>query len=364
MPIGNTILVEKKMKTTATTNNNEATVSELVALYSSGDRGKKISFSHQIKKVSSSIRDEVWDQLGKKGLPRPGRANASQEGHAKNESDGRTFWTEEEWKKLTNTVWYMRKHDPVATVLQLTIRAQAQFPEERRRKLLTNAQIKPVIEGLKKIDEEITDIKLKYQNIKNTPNKDEIINQLSDEEVFNKFSKRVLEQVTPDEIASYFSADALIDSVPLPVLVGYTVQKFMTVLGEEKTEFNKQILGLIEKIHPETKHEKIVAKSSAAVIPIPKNLSKITLLGFAPDQAQEISDKFRERAVLNFVDKNDTIPENQDVIVLWARFCSHSMQNQAKTKARQGVKLITHYGGIEALFVEIERFIKQKEAGK
>ena len=75
-------------------------------------------------------------------------------------------------------------------------------------------------------------------------------------------------------------------------------------------------------------------------------MPKVTILGMKAEQTQIVQQQLGSKANLNFVDKKrkstGSIPDNQDIVVLWVTFVSHVVFDHAKKARDKGAQLIYH----------------------
>jgi hypothetical protein len=331
---------------------------ELVDMYASGKQGKRNWFTRRMKKHSAADQGKVWKELERLGHHRPGEGPSQPK-----QSRSMIIWTEDEWDKLAELVWRMRKNAPSDTLVSLAKRAMSQFPQDRQRNIRVNNELKPLIERLKiqdeqllKLQDECNSLKARLENTQEAPSRDEILDSLDDEEVYIRFGDRVLAALTPHEVISRYSQEMLLEHVQLPDMAGALVRGLLESWSSQKedTELTSTLKDLRAAIAANSNKPKM---PTPQVRPQATRLPKVTVIGMKSNQMQEVQKRLGDRVNFNFVDKNrkaDAIPTSQDVIVLWASFVTHAMQDQAKKAAANGTKLIVHHGGVEKMIKEIE----------
>ncbi len=236
----------------------------------------------------------------------------------------------------------------------------------RQRNIRVNNELKPLIERLKARDEELLSfqdecgrLKSRLQNTQEAPSREQILDSLDDEEIFLRFSDKVLHALTPHEVISQYPQEMLLEHIQLPDMAGALVRGLLESWSSSQAG-SSELTAVLNDMRA-----LVAAGSNKPKMPTPQvsrpateRLPKVTVIGMKPNQMQEVQKRLGDRVNFNFVDKNrkaDAIPAHQDVIVLWASFVKHAMQDQAKKAAASGgTKLIVHHGGVEKMIQEIE----------
>ena len=113
-------------------------------------------------------------------------------------------------------------------------------------------------------------------------------------------------------------------------------------------------------------------KKKPLSIPTPPTvdrLPKVTIIGLLSVQAQTVGERLQGRAKFNFVSKSRTdnkggdgscVPHDQDIIVLAAKFISHSIQDHTQKRvAGTKTKLIVHHGGVDMMIRRLDEELPQ-----
>jgi hypothetical protein len=322
----------------------------------------------------------------------------------------RIMWTEDEWEKIAETVYSMRRNRPIPALVKLVNRAMKQMPAERRRKLQGVNNLKPLIDRLLKIgveektkaeeydryrsqiqqmgkiptreeiistltDEELNQVKLRvstldFDNV-NIAWKDKILANLTDEEILTRFSQTVLDNQTPAQLMEMVDPEVVLNCLPFPKVFGFVAEHCMESIGQFSSLFTAQ--PVFKQMRPPTAFKQPeVAPTRAPQAPttpaIPKVVRvekpKVTIIGLKGDQEQRVLQELGNRCDFTFIEsdaKSKSIPDGQDVIVLWANFTSHCFQSKAKAKAKakatNGTRLITHHGGLGEMIKTIKKVI-------
>lgn len=341
---------------------------ELVDMYATGKQGKRNWFTRRMKQRSASEQSRVWKELERLGHHRPDEGLSEPK-----QSRTMIIWTEDEWDKLAELVWRMRKNSASDTLVSLAKRAMSQLPQDRQRNIRVNNELKPLIERLKAKDEELLRLEDECQSLrdrlkttKEAPSREQVIESLTDEEIYVHFSDRVLDALTPHEIISRYPKEMLMEHIELPDMASGLVRGLLETWTASIREEDELVTVLRE-----LKDQLATASGKKQKMPMPMpmpqvrtRLPKVTIIGMKSNQQQEVEKRLGDRCNFHFVDKNrkaDAIPATQDVIVLWASFVTHAMQDQAKKAANGKTKLIVHHGGVEKMIGEIEQALPSNQ---
>lgn len=334
-------------------------VDELCYYFESGKATQRRWFSRKMKALSDEEQERVWQELERRGHKRPGTERTSRH---------YIVWTDAEWDKLTEHVWTLRKNNPAEPLLDMARRALPQFPKERQRVIRAAKEIEPLIERLKQRDElaaattaEAQRLRQQVQQLTEQAAKlissEEVLGTLTDAEVVERYGKRVLQIMTPDEVLCGYPVEALLSYVPNVELIAQAARVQAEALESQQ--------GLAESIRELT----AALRSRPASTPMPQRvitaarstLPRVTVVGLLPAQQAEVESRLRGRAQFCFVDKNRTdgaaIPDNQDVILLAANFIGHGMQELARRKVGPQTRLVIHHGGISTIARKLDELL-------
>lgn len=350
-------------------------IDEIVALGLSEKPGQKKWFTRKMKELSEDEQNEVWDKLEAQGRTRPDAPKKDAADDNGNKGRVVITWSEEEWDRLAQAVWRCRKNDPAATLVGLVRKAISGFPVERRRNIRVVNELKPLLERLTKLDEEYLEateqaerLQQRVDQMREAQSKEQILADLSDDEVVDRFSNRVLSHLAPDDILKNYPPEALIEYIPLPDLVGYCVKTGLEMFTENQamlTDTLQQLTDVVRRSPQATPSRPTMPMPRPTPMPMPgtTKLPRVTVVGLLPEQQNKVESKLRGRANFNFVDKNrkaDAIPDNQDFVVLAANFINHAVQEQAKKKASgTACRIIIHHGGIQTMVKKLQAVLPE-----
>lgn len=254
-------------------------------------------------------------------------------------------WTDDEWDRLAQQVWVMRKNNPAEFLPTLVRRAQESWPADRRRDIKGNKQIEPLLTKLSQIDEryrsaadQLPSIQQQVESLRQkqiTP--EDVINSLTDREILRHFGDKVLQSTPLTEVVSKYSVVDIVNALPLNDMAIAVVQKILFSLDRTKIPIVSEapIKNTTKKLHK----------------------MKVVILGMIANQHLAIRQAFGDSIDLSFVEvernKNHTIPENADLYVLWAKFCSHDSQDQVRKLIKHPNQMIVHHGGINQMIKKI-----------
>lgn len=357
---------------------------EIISYYESNKPGHKVWFKRKMNRLSPDEQQQVWQRLEALGhhtghAETNGHHKPPEEPEAEEQPQQRAkkiVWTDEEWDRLADLVWRVRKNEPTESLVGICKRVMPQFPAERRRIIRVNNDILPLIARLTERDEETLKTadeleKTKHKveqlqaQIARIPTREEVLGTLTDEEVIQHYGQRLLEILTPEDLLSSLPHEAILSYFPTNELAAHLVRSALETYQDTQRELLGAMRELTTVVKEQQQHKPAPHRPS---MPLPKpqvRLPRVTVVGLLPIQQGTVETKLKGRANFNFVDKNrkpdnSAIPDNQDVILLAANFINHSMQDLAKRKA-QGTqtKVILHHGGIDTLIRRLDGLLPQ-----
>lgn len=354
---------------------------EMLNLYT-GNIGQKRWYTRKFRDLSDEEKKSVQAFLVEKGhTPEEGFGTPP----AAPVTKSRTIitWDDVEWDQLAALVWAERQKNVTETVVGLVRKVMDSFPQGRRRNITASVEIKPLIERLSKLDEkylaaatelektrkhtselesQVADLR---RQLKEKPTKDDIIHNLTEDEVVVYFGERHLAAATPDQVLKGFSPETLLSYVPFPDLMAQTIKSVFETWVEKQNQLTTAITEMTALMRQQQ------VKPNKPSMPMPKvgvpRLPRVVIVGLLGEQQLKLESKLKGRAQFHFVDKNrtsgDAIPGGQDIIVLAANFINHALQDQAKKRAvGTSTKLIVHHGGVETMVRKLNELLPQLEA--
>ena len=237
---------------------------ELVALYISGQPGKKRWFIRKMKDVPEEVRERVWDLLEGRGYERPDKEvkEAPPPAPAPKPQRSMVIWSEQEWDRLAQIVWGIRKNDPNDTLIGYCKRAIEQFPQDRRRIIRATDEVKPLIERLTLIDKKYSGMESKLAEMQGTiasleakvgeaneklagvPTRESILDSVTDDEVEFYFSERVMNMLTPDDVLKRYDHELLMSYIPMYEMIGSVIRTGLEMFRERDSQLGTAISEL------------------------------------------------------------------------------------------------------------------------
>lgn len=104
----------------------------------------------------------------------------------------RIRWTDKEWDKLAERVWWLRAENPSSSLTCIIREAQQVLPQSRRREIVGLTMVPQLLDRLTTIDlqkhETINRLSEQVEELKeSSTTKDEVLSKLTSEEVDNLF---------------------------------------------------------------------------------------------------------------------------------------------------------------------------------
>ncbi len=264
-------------------------------------------------------------------------------------------WTEEEWDKLADKVCASRKNSP-DSIVTLANRLQKQFPLARQRPgILTTLALKPLVERVLRREREEKEradrceqVEAKLTFFENAPaTKEELLKNLTDDEIHQHFLSRILQMLTPDDVSRLFSADQLLSSLSTGDLVAVAAKRLV-----ERMEIPTRFIVQMPEINFTKEKTSPYLKSQTN-----GRQKKVVVVGMGGSEGRHVRDKVGHLCDLTFIESTkihkDIIPNSADLIILWAKFISHKSDGQVKLAVR-GRKVYNHYLGTTELIKVIE----------
>ena len=132
------------------------------------------------------------------------------------------------------------------------------------------------------------------------PTRDEILSSLSDDELIERFAKRLLSILPPDEVVSSFGPDTILACLPTPSIIAVAMGQLFSEYATH-SKLMEQNLAVLGRVLAEMPTEKIHRQTQSAGTPA--QLPKVLLVGFKPEQGGIIADRFHGRVKVETQDK-------------------------------------------------------------
>lgn len=359
---------------------NNSLMQEIIAYYE-GTPGQKNWFKRKMQKLTKDDQDKIWTELKKthNNIDYNIFAKTQQKRSKKakivviEEPATKIFWTDEEWDQIADLVWRTRKNDPTQSIINLCNKIMDHFPKERRRKITNLKTLKPLIERLTEKDKSLLDLSEQLQLCqleidelqKELENRNDQLNQLTDEEIFEKFGEKVLQNCSLNDVVGQFSAPEILSNIPLNEIVNHYLSLGMEFLTKKQNDQNELLLAIKDLVTFKNDSRPPMPTPFVRPSVVKPRLPKVAIVGLLPVQQQAIAKALDNKIALTFIDKNrkdgGAIPNHQDGIVVMANFVSHPIQNNVKNKI-EGTKtqLIIHHGGTSELINKLNEAVCDK----
>lgn len=344
--------------------------------YQSGTKGDRIRVGRQAPFLSPGELKELFEAFKQAGIELTGNnallrayqaAFSPLEEHEKGLvsplikgiKTKKVFWGEEDWDFLVSRVAKLSLREPTTGLSNLAERIMQQIPEHNRKSVHAGVvselakRLTVYNESFLELDAKVQSMQAELDRRKAAPSKEEFFATLSQEEIKERFTAVILENLTSEEVVSRIPHETLLDCIPLSTLIA---NSFAKVLGNftQVIQHQEETLLVLARVLAEMPSEKMRKQTQLSQVQV--KIPQVALVGFLPDQGAFVAEKMHGRARIAIVDKNrKTFESSADVICVWTRFISHAFQESVKKNMKLGAKLILHHGGLETIVREIER---------
>lgn len=280
-------------------------------------------------------------------------------------------WDDDETEFLALEMHRMRRSDPGAQVVHLLNEAQKQLPANRHRNITTVSQFEPVLRKLTEVDaqvwndhEHMLKYREKVQEQKGAPTRAEVFASATEEELVEFFQDRVLDNALPIEIVERLGAQAVLEMLPLSQIAAFVMVKQMECFGRLNdvedlmwdiyARFDQKDSG--QKASPISRQAQERESNGFAKKP------KVVFYGLLPRQQQAVMARLGGKVSFHFVDKKreqDAVPPSADIIIFWARYCSHSLQNTVRRDIPDGCEFVLHHGGVGEMVAKVNECLQK-----
>lgn len=215
----------------------------------------------------------------------------------------RVRYTKEEWDKLADIIFSMRKNNPASALATLAKKAMSQMTPDRRREL-TVQTLGPIIDRLKERYRDLDQLAAKAESL------DEALTDIRSRSLTRQ---DVIKSFTDDELVSLFGQRVL--------------RRMADQMGEPVVEApGSYTVSVTHKPTPPA--------------------AKVGVLGFKNESQRAIV----QAQLGDGYDVRTLHPESAslcDLYVVWTRFVSHA--DSAKIRDMSGNDLVYHHGGLETM---------------
>lgn len=255
-------------------------------------------------------------------------------------------WTDEEWEKIVDLFWVIRKNNPKEALSTFYDNVMAQLPEHRRRPF-QQPIIERIAELVKKRNDEVISHAEEVPNLQKrieglqSKNGNGTAYEITDHELLTKYQTKILQLTSARDLFSRFSPEDLLSEIPTDKLLRVAIARIFSDLYKRQSYLDEMMKSIMEKVQIVPQSIEVQQKERPP---------RVVLVGFLGQQAREMEMKFKKRAKFHAIDKNrqsGTIPQNADVITVLNSFVSHHgiLDQVAKEEAR-GTLVLRIDGGI------------------
>jgi GGDEF domain-containing protein len=275
-------------------------------------------------------------------------------------------WGDAEWEFLIERVAALQLERPGDRLPTLARQAQERLAPHSRRKLNVYdmrelakrliAYNQAQADKQAQLELDLEEARLELETRRAAPTRDEILTSLADDELVERFAKRLLSILPPDDVVSSFGADTILACLPTPSLVAFSMGQLFSEYATH-SKLMEQNLAVLGRVLADMPTEKIRRQTQAPGTPA--QLPKVLLVGFKPEQGGIIADRFHGRVKVETQDKNrkNFSGTLADIIVVLVKFVPQTMVEQIRKAAKPPCRVILHTGGLETVAQEIERIL-------
>lgn len=264
-------------------------------------------------------------------------------------------WDDQEWDRLAELVYSMRRNTPEDSIASMANRAQRQFPKDRQRPgILTTAALQPLIERVKQKDRELQlkaekcdQLLARLSFFENAPaTREEFLATLTDEEV-RTFLPRLLQMVAPADVVAAFNTEALLGAIETADLAAVLARRL--VRG-----FNRPVNVVVQM--PDQRLP-VAAAPRQRVNGNNGRRKRIVVVGTKGDQPRHLAERVGTLVELTCIEVDKlhrgSLPRNADHVVVWSKFISHD-RRQIIFNEVEPRKVSEHFAGLTELgdFIE------------
>ncbi len=270
-------------------------------------------------------------------------------------------WGDAEWAFLIERVTDLQREHPEERLSALAEQAQQRLVPHSRHKLHAYdiheiarrlaACNKEEPDRKAQVELELEAARLELESRRAAPTRDQILSSLADEELIERFAKRLLSILPPDDVVGYFSPEAILACLPASSIVAFAMGQLFSEYATQ-SKLMEQNLAILGRVLAEMPAEKIRRQAQAPGTPA--QLPKVLLAGFKLEQGGIVADRFHGRVKVETLDKNrKKFPgTSADIIVVLVKFVP-----QICRAAKASRRVILHTGGLETIAQKIERIL-------
>jgi GGDEF domain-containing protein len=297
-------------------------------------------------------------------IERVQKENAPQQARKRRTVQAR--WGDAEWNFLVQRVAALQLEHPDQRLSTLAAQAQERLAPHSRRKLHAYdirefakrlaAYNKQQADKQAQLELDLEAARIELETRRAAPAREEILSSLADDELIERFAKRLLSILPPDEVVSSFGPDTVLACLPTPSIIAVAMGQLFSEYATH-SKLMEQNLAVLGRVLAEMPTEKVHRQTQTAGTPA--QLPKVLLVGFKPEQGGIIADRFHGRVKVETQDKNrkNFAGTAADIIIVLVKFVPQTMVDQIRKAAKSSCRVVLHTGGLETVAQEIERIL-------
>ena len=275
-------------------------------------------------------------------------------------------WGDAEWAFFVERVADLQREHPEERLSSLAEQAQQRLAPHSRRKLYAY-DIREIARRLAAYNKEQADRKaqvgldleaarLELESRRAAPSRDQILSSLADEELIERFAKRLLSILPPDEVVGNFSPEAILACLPASSIVAFAMGQLFSEYATH-SKLMEQNLAVLGRVLAEMPAEKVRRQAQAPATPANCRrccwwASSRSRAGSSPIVSMDGS---RSRPWTR--NRKNFPGTSADIIVVLVKFVPQTMVDQIRRAAKSSCRVILHTGGLETVAQEIERIL-------
>jgi hypothetical protein len=152
---------------------------------------------------------------------------------AKRRRTAQAKWGDAEWDFVLQRMAALQLEHPDARLSALAKQAQERLAPHSRRTLHAydmreftkrlTAYNKEQLDKQAQLELELEAARLELETRRAAPTRDEVLSSLADDELIERFAKRLLSILPPDEVVSSFGCDTILACLPTPAIVAFSM---------------------------------------------------------------------------------------------------------------------------------------------
>lgn len=248
----------------------------------------------------------------------------------------RVYWDDDTYDALATKIVEYQRTKPFDPFSKLLDRAQEELlPKDDRRKIAGLTMVpklrEKVLAKTKEVYRKAADFDDLEDQIEKQPSKDEILDEICDDELLVRFGERLFGLYSPGEILERFGAHAVLDLIETPELVGYCVTRYMSQQSKQQP--------IVVNVQNSTQGQPTGQANGKSHPQVQDRLPSMVIVGPTGRFADLLRKRMKGQVDLMFIDGRSTqltIPTSAEKAIAWTNHCN-----------RPGLDRLKHYGKVE-----------------